>query len=98
MPAEEGAAKPQWWKMILLPSWFGHALEFFGFVMLFAYPLAAATGSAEVWWTILAVAVFFSLAYGRYAAHRIRRTVVASDDTSYTVRLEWLRRGSSRRP
>ena len=64
-------------------------------MMLVAYPLAAATASAEVQWTIFATAIIFSLVYGLYANHRIRRTVIASDETSYTVRLEWVRRRNS---
>ncbi len=89
MSRDERVAKPRWWKLTLLPSWLAHALEFFAFVMLIAYPLAAATASAEAGWTSFAVAIIFSLVYGLYAGHRIRRTIVASDETSYTIRLEW---------
>ena len=58
--------------------------------MLVAYPLAVATPHGMGHWVIFAVLLVFSLGYGLYASHRIRRTVLASDDKSYTVRLEWI--------
>lgn len=95
MSTERPVAKPRWWKITLIPTWIGHTLEFFAVLMLLVYPLAAATAHAEVRWTIFATVIIFSLLYGLYASHRIRRTVIASDEISYTVRLEWVRRRSS---
>ena len=95
MSNERPVAKPRWWKITLIPSWIGHALEFFAVMMLLAYPLAATTAHAEVRWTIVATVVIFSLLYGLYASHRIRRTVIASDETSYTFRQDWIRRRTS---
>ena len=91
---EYATAKPRWWKITLIPRWLAHTLKFFALIMLLAFPLAAETPHAVTRWAIFATALFFSLTYGIYASHRIRRTIVSSDETSYTVRMEWLRRGT----
>ena len=94
MSSEQPDVKPRWWKLLLIPTWIANAIEFFGVTMLVAFPLAVETPEAAARWAIFATVILFSLGYGLYAGHRIRRTVVASDEVSYTVRLEWVRRGS----
>ena len=95
MSSEQPTTKPRWWKLVLLPNWLGHTLQFFALMMLLGFPLAVTTSVAATRWTIFAVAIVFSIGYGLYAAHRIRRTVIASDEISYTIRLEWIPLGST---
>ena len=98
MSNEHTATRPRWWKITLISPWLAHTLEFFAVMMLLAFPLAAETPHTVTRWAIFATALFFSLTYGAYASHRIRQTIVSSDETSYTVRLEWLRRGTQLPP
>jgi hypothetical protein len=95
---EPPAVRPRWWKLVLLPSWIGHSLELFAVLLLPGFPLALETRHSSTRWTIFAVALVFSVGYGLYASRRIHRTVIASDDASYTIRLEWIRRGVRRPP
>jgi hypothetical protein len=44
---------------------------------------------------LLVFSLVVSVAYAFWAARRVRRTVLASDENSYTLRFEWIRKNRS---
>jgi hypothetical protein len=64
--------------------------------MLALYPVTVATPHSRLHWTAFAFAIVFSLGYGVLAGRRIRRTVIASDENGYTLRVEKVGRTKTR--
>jgi hypothetical protein len=101
MSTEQPVKKPPWQKLFIVPSWarwLVYALPLFALEMLVAYPLVAADPRRKSNWSIFAAATVIAVAYGVYASRRIRTTVLSSDEDSYTVRLEVVRRRQSAPP
>jgi hypothetical protein len=80
---------------VLLPPWLAYALR--AFAILAGFSLLILTGSnhrKDVGTTaagLLVISLLFSVAHGIWYTRRFRRTILASDEYSYTVRVEWIR-------
>jgi membrane associated rhomboid family serine protease len=72
-------------RFLVIPLWLGFFLYFFAVAMLLSLPLAIVTDGE---WSAYVFGIVFGIAFALFRSRRWRRTILATDEDGYTLRIE----------